>query len=101
VLKLTSVPNAASVSLSLCFWSLFSNCGWKKGEILSDLIRGRENYERFGVSTAVTIDLPWAVTLYNRYVEFKSIIRCQIVHLVDRSDLFTHLLHGAESFLRS
>ena len=25
---------------------------------------------------------------YNRYVEFKSIIRCQIVHLVDRSDLF-------------
>ena len=24
----------------------------------------------------------------NRYVEFKSIIRCQIVHLVDRSDLF-------------
>ena len=26
--------------------------------------------------------------IYNRYVEFKSITGCQIVHLVDRSDLF-------------
>jgi hypothetical protein len=25
---------------------------------------------------------------YNRYVEFKSIIICQVVHLVDRPDLF-------------
>jgi len=28
------------------------------------------------------------MSAYNRYVEFKSIIRCQIVHSVDRSDLF-------------
>jgi hypothetical protein len=40
---------------------------------------------------------------YNRYVEFKSIIRCQIVHLVDRSDLFesSNLAYNGRETVRS
>jgi len=41
--------------------------------------------------------------VYNRYVEFKSIIRCQIVHLVDRSDLFkiSNLAYNVRKTVRS
>ena len=39
----------------------------RKGEVLSDLIRGRGKYERFAVGTAATLDLSchglWLVVL--------------------------------------
>jgi hypothetical protein len=40
---------------------------------------------------------------YNWYVEFKSIIRCQIVHFVDRSDLFkiSNLVYDGRETVRS
>jgi hypothetical protein len=36
-------------------------------------------------------------------MEFKSIIRCQIVHLVDRSDMFkiSNLVHDGKESVRS
>ena len=42
-------------------------------------------------------------TYCNRYVEFKSIIRCQIVHLVDRSDSFkiSNLVNDGRETVRS
>jgi hypothetical protein len=40
---------------------------------------------------------------YNRYVEFKSIVRCQTVHLVDRSDLFkiSNFVYNGRETVRS
>jgi hypothetical protein len=41
--------------------------------------------------------------VYNRYVEFKSIIRYQIVHLVDSSDLFkiSNLVYNGREIVKS
>jgi len=51
------------------------------------LVRNASQFQSC-VTAVCTIQVLERSAAYNRYVEFKSIIRCQIVHLVDRSDLF-------------